>query len=82
MNPFGTHSPPLAALIARGSEPDVLVTQAGEWGASQTVGDPNGQRHWVSPIEAKASHGLSCSPMSLDKALDYIATEPAFWIHA
>jgi hypothetical protein len=31
LNPFGPHSPPLAALIARGSEPDVLLTQAGEW---------------------------------------------------
>jgi hypothetical protein len=26
VNPFGLHSPPLAALVTRGSEPDVWLT--------------------------------------------------------
>ena len=45
LNRFRLHSPPLAAFVARGSEPDVLLTQVGEWLTSPNTpplegGDP------------------------------------------
>jgi hypothetical protein len=38
MNPFGSHSPPLAALLARVSEPDVLLTTG--WGLAHLRNTP------------------------------------------
>jgi hypothetical protein len=38
-----THSPPLAALIARASETDVLLTQVGEWLTISRIPRPLGR---------------------------------------
>jgi DNA-binding transcriptional LysR family regulator len=42
-NRFGSHSPPLAALIARASETDVLLTQVGEWLTISRIPRPLGR---------------------------------------